>query len=284
VGSGEVCAGRLSSRMPRPGAVIVITNADDPRIHEYTNLKDVNLRKLMEPAQGLFIAESARVIEQALSLGYVARSLLLAEPRAQDFADVIALAGPAPVYVAPYDVLKDVTGFHVHRGALAALQRPEQPSVSNILDGARRIVILESIVDHTNVGAIFRTVAALGWDGILITPDCADPLYRRSVRVSMGATLHLPWNRLSSWPQDLDRVRAAGFNIIGLTPDSAAVPMDVFARGVPDRVAMVLGTEGEGLTTKLAREVDHLVRIPMAEGRDSLNVGAAAAIACWEMR
>jgi len=264
--------------------VIVITNADDPRIHEYTNLKDVNLRKLMEPAQGLFIAESARVIEQALSLGYVARSLLLAEPRAQDFADVIALAGPAPVYVAPYDVLKDVTGFHVHRGALAALQRPEQPSVSTILDGARRIVILESIVDHTNVGAIFRTVAALGWDGILITPDCADPLYRRSVRVSMGATLHLPWNRLSSWPQDLDRVRAAGFNIIGLTPDSAAVPMDVFARGVPDRVAMVLGTEGEGLTTKLAQEVDHLVRIPMAEGRDSLNVGAAAAIACWEMR
>lgn len=270
--------------MSNAGTVIVITDPSDPRINDYTNLKDVSLRKRIEPQQGLFIAESARVIQQALSLGYVPRSLLLAQDRVTDLAEVIEQAGSASIYVASYDVLKDVTGFHVHRGALASMERPKPLDLLGILTTARRIVILESIVDHTNVGAIFRTAAALGWDAVLISPECADPLYRRSVRVSMGAVLHLPWKRLLHWPQDLATVRDHGFTIVSLTPDTGAVELDLFTQALPDRIALLLGTEGDGLSRTALGNSDVQVRIPMANAVDSLNVGAAAAVACWELR
>ena len=265
--------------------MIEIASASDERIQDYRSLKDVTLRRALEPASGLYIAESAGVIHQALSVGHQPRSLLLARDRMGEFTHVIEqLDESVPVYIADYSVLQGITGFHVHRGALASMHRPEVSAVEGIIANARRIAILESLVDHTNVGAVFRSIAALGWDAVIMNEQCADPLYRRSVRVSMGAVFHVPWAKVSNWPQGVAELKSTGFSIHALTPSPSAINIADVAVVPEQRVALLIGTEGQGLSNDALAIADTHVRIPMAAGIDSLNVGAAAAIALWQMR
>ena len=272
-----------------------ITSADDDRVADYARLTDVALRAKHEPAKGLYIAESSTVIRRALAAGHRPRSFLMAERWLPDLADLLAGAGAGPdgdvpVYVGDGEVLEAITGFHLHRGALAAMHRPPLLPVHELLAGAhdgagaRRVAVLEDIVDHTNVGAIFRGAAGLGVDAVLISPRCADPLYRRSVRVSMGTVFQVPWTRLESWPGGLDDLRDDGFTVaaLALTPD--AVTLDDLVMDLPERLALVLGTEGDGLSRGAVAAADVAVRIPMAGGVDSLNVAAASAVAFWATR
>ena len=272
-----------------------ITSADDDRVADYTRLTDVALRAKHEPAKGLYIAESSTVIRRALAAGHRPRSFLMAERWLPDLADLLADAGAGPdgdvpVYVGDAEVLEAITGFHLHRGALAAMHRPALLPVHELLArarggaGARRVAVLEDIVDHTNVGAIFRGAAGLGVDAVLISPRCADPLYRRSVRVSMGTVFQVPWTRLDTWPGGLDDLRDGGFTVaaLALTPD--AVTLDDLVADLPERLALVLGTEGDGLSRGAVTAADLAVRIPMAGGVDSLNVAAASAVAFWATR
>jgi tRNA G18 (ribose-2'-O)-methylase SpoU len=187
------------------------------------------------------------------------------------------------VYVAARPVLARLTGYDVHRGALAAMDRQPLPAVAEVLATARRLVVLENVNDHTNIGAIFRSAAGLGMDAVLVTPRCADPLYRRSVKVSMGAVFSVPWTRLGSWPEDISLLREAGLTVLALTPDASAVPISDLPPEVRRRAALVLGAEGPGLEPRTLAEVGTRVRIPMSAGVDSLNVGAAAAVAFYAL-
>jgi tRNA G18 (ribose-2'-O)-methylase SpoU len=189
-----------------------------------------------------------------------------------------------PIYLGTAEVLESVTGFAMHRGALASMVRPELPRVPELLADARRVVVIEDVVDHTNVGAIFRTAAGLGADAVLVTPRCADPLYRRSVRVSMGTVLQVPWTRLPDWPEGADLLHDAAFTIAALALEEDAVSLEDFAARPPDRVALLLGTEGDGLSRRALRAADVTVTIPMLAGVDSLNVAAASAVALWALR
>jgi tRNA G18 (ribose-2'-O)-methylase SpoU len=278
-------------------AIIPVDDADDPRLADYTRLTDVSLRTSLEAAHGLFIAEGTKVIGRAVQAGYPVRSMLLAHSRARDAAVLDAAVpsggGPGvPVYVVPDGVAERLTGYRVHRGALASLGRVELPSVEVVLARARRVVVLEDLVDHGNVGAIFRCAAALGIDAVLLSPRCADPLYRRSVKVSMGAVFAIPYARMADWYDGLAGIRDAGLAVLALTPDERATPIAVALGRAgpgegrpPGRVALLLGTEGDGLSSRWLHEADDAVRIPMspaarAAGVDSLNVVAAAAIAC----
>lgn len=259
-----------------------VPDAGDPRLADYVRLTDVELRKSLEAEHGLFVAEGEKVIRRAVAAGYPVRSLLVTEQKAAGCADLARTCG-APAYVVPGDVAEQLTGYHVHRGALAAMGRRPLPAVADVLAGARTVVILEDIVDHTNVGAIFRCAAALGIGAVLLAPRCADPLYRRSVKVSMGAVFAIPYARMTDWYRGLAAVREAGFRLLALTPDSSAVPIGKVPPG--ERAALMLGTEGDGLSSRWLREADEAVCIPMdpaatAAGVDSLNVVAAAAIAC----
>jgi tRNA G18 (ribose-2'-O)-methylase SpoU len=266
---------------------IEVGSADDPRLTDYTRLTDAGLRTHLEAEHGLFIAEGTKVITRAVAAGYPVRSMLLAKSR---LADLPALeVADAPVYVVSDEAAERLTGYHVHRGALAALDRRPLPEVGALLAHARRIVVLEDLVDHGNVGAIFRCAAALGVDAVVLSPRCADPLYRRSVKVSMGAVFAIPYARMPTWYDGLTDLRAAGFRLLALTPDDRATSITSALRGpsmpVGGRVALLLGTEGDGLTERWLHEADMPVRIPMdpaarAAGVDSLNVVAAAAIAC----
>ncbi|MEU0662772.1 MULTISPECIES: TrmH family RNA methyltransferase [Streptomyces] len=260
--------------------LLTIDDPDDPRLHDYTGLTDVELRRRREPAEGLFIAEGEKVIRRALQAGYAMRSMLLSAKWVDTMRDVIDEV-PAPVYTVAPDLAERVTGYHVHRGALASMQRKPLPAADELLTGARRVVVMEGVNDHTNIGAIFRSAAALGMDAVLLSPDCADPLYRRSVKVSMGAVFSVPYARLDTWPRGLDAVRDAGFRLLALTPHEKATGIDEAAPHRLERVALMLGAEGDGLTTKALRAADEWVRIPMAHGVDSLNVGAAAAVAFY---
>ena len=269
--------------------MIRIADPGDERLADYTRLTDVALRSKHEPAKGLYIAESSEVIRRAVEAGHRARSMLMAEKWLPSMADVIAAIGSGegdelPVYVADPDVLRSITGFHLHRGALAAMHRPAPVPVRDVIAGARRVVVLEDIVDHTNVGAIFRSVAALGADAVLVTPRCADPLYRRSVRVSMGTVFQVPWTRLESWPGDLDVLRSEGFVVAALALAADAVSLDDFIVDPPEKVALLLGAEGDGLTRSAVQSADVVVRVPMSGGVDSLNVAAASAVALWALR
>lgn len=272
---------------PAPGAVQVLQVDDlhDPRLGDYVGLTDVALRTRTEPGLGLYLAESEKVVRRALAAGHRPRSLLLStrwlEPLAGLVADVQALGGT--VYTGEPAVLEQLTGFHVHRGAIASMHRPALPTVAEVLAGARTVLVLEDVVDHTNVGAAFRSAAALGADAVLVTPRCADPLYRRAVRVSMGTVFQVPWTRVPVWPGGLDDLRAAGFTVAALALTPAAVPMDEFVRATPGRVALVLGTEGDGLAPGTVAAADVAVRIPMHGGVDSLNVAAAAAVAVYAL-
>ncbi|MFF0435831.1 TrmH family RNA methyltransferase [Streptomyces sp. NPDC004327] len=260
--------------------LITIDDPDDPRLRDYTGLTDVELRRRREPAEGLFIAEGEKVIRRAKDAGYEMRSMLLSAKWVDVMRDVIDEL-PAPVYAVSPDLAERVTGYHVHRGALASMQRKPLPTAPELLAGARRVVVMEAVNDHTNIGAIFRSAAALGMDAVLLSPDCADPLYRRSVKVSMGAVFSVPYARLDTWPRGLEAVREAGFKLLALTPADRAMSIDDAAPHKLDRVALMLGAEGEGLSTQALRAADEWVRIPMAHGVDSLNVGAAAAVAFY---
>ncbi|CAM5574398.1 rRNA methyltransferase [Streptomyces spiroverticillatus] len=260
--------------------LLTIDDPDDPRLRDYTGLTDVELRRRREPAEGLFIAEGEKVIRRARQAGYEMRSMLLSAKWVDVMRDVIDEV-PAPVYAVSPDLAEQVTGYHVHRGALASMQRKPLPAPADLLSTARRVVIMESVNDHTNIGAIFRSAAALGMDAVLLSPDCADPLYRRSVKVSMGAVFSVPYARLESWPADLETVREAGFTLLALTPADKARSLDEVAPHTMDRVALMLGAEGDGLSRRALVAADEWVRIPMAHGVDSLNVGAAAAVSFY---
>lgn len=263
---------------------IDIADPDDPRLADYVALRDASLRRSLESKRGLFIAEGEKVIRRALAAGYAPRSFMLAQRWLPGLADVLAPHAGVPTYVVSEALAERVTGFHVHRGALASLHRRPPTPMAELL-GVRRLVVAEDIVDHTNVGALLRNAAGLGWDGVLLAPRAADPLYRRAIKVSMGTVFSLPWARADDWAQALPRLREAGFTLLalGLTPD--AVPLDqVVARGVPEKLAIVVGTEGEGLSRCWIGQADAVVSIPMQHGVDSLNVAAATAVACWALR
>ena len=265
--------------------VIRITDPDDDRLADYRRLTDVVLRSRHEPEQGLYIAESSKVIRRAVAAGHRPRSFLMGERWLADLEDVLTAVGAdVPVYVGEPSAIEALTGFHVHRGALAAMHRPPLAPVAEVIAGARRVAILEDIVDHTNVGAVFRSAAALGVDAVLVTPRCADPLYRRSVRVSMGTVFQVPWTRIEEWPAGLAELRAVGFTVAALALADDAVSLDEFAADLPERLALVLGTEGDGLSAHAVAAADVVVRIPMAGGVDSLNVAAASAVAFWATR
>lgn len=252
---------------------VTITDPSDPRVRDFTALTDVAARSVREPAEGLFIAEGAKVILRALRAGYRPRTVLTERKWLPDLADELEASG-AVVLLATPDVLRSVTGYRVHRGALASFARPTLPRVVDLVVGARFVVVLVDLVDHTNVGAVFRNAAALGADAVLVTPGCADPLYRRSVKVSMGAVLAVPWTRTG--PDPLESL--GGFTTIALTPAPDATALTALTGGSGPR-AVLLGTEGQGLPAELTARADLRVRIPMAAGVDSLNVAAASAIA-----
>lgn len=271
------------SNAPAAGRLTVVDDPADPRLADYTALTDVALRRRLEPAEGLFMAEGEKVIRRALDAGHPMRSMLLTPRWVEAMGDLIARTG-APVLVVSPELAERVTGYHVHRGALAAMGRLPLPTAAGLLAEARRVVVLEAVNDHTNVGAIFRGAAALGMDAVLLSPDCADPLYRRAVKVSMGAVFALPYARLPGWPGGLGEVTGAGFRLLALTPDPAAVDLaDAVAEAGDARLALMLGAEGDGLTRRAMAAADRRVRIPMAHGVDSLNVAAAAAVACYAL-
>lgn len=268
--------------MPEPADAgrIDIAAPDDPRIADFVGLTDGARRMRHEPAAGYFIAEGEKVIARAAAAGYPVRSLLLSPQRLADLSPAVAALN-CPVHVASYEVLQAITGFHVHRGALASFGRLPLRSAAEVLAGASRVVVLEAVTNHTNLGAVFRSAAALGMEAVLLSPTSCDPLYRRCVRVSMGQVFAVPYAFLDRWPQGIDDLRAAGFQVLALTPDRAATDLGELVVEPQDRIALVLGAEGPGLTDDVLAASDLRVRIPMAAGVDSLNVGAAAAVACW---
>ena len=258
-----------------------VSDPGDPRVADYTSLTDVALRRRREPAEGLFLAEGEKVVRRALAAGYALRSVLCEDRWVGPLAD--ALPASAVVYAAPPEVLEAVTGYRVHRGALASFARRRLPAAGDLLRRSRRVVVLEDVNDHTNVGAVFRSAAALGMDAVLLTPRCADPLYRRAVKVSMGAVFAVPYARLPWWPQGFTLLREAGLRTVALTPDPTAVALPDLTGSVEARVAVLLGAEGTGLSGPALDGADVRARIPMSAGIDSLNVGAAAAVAFYAL-
>lgn len=265
--------------MGRVADLIPVDDPADPRLADYRDLRDVALRRRLETEHGLFLAEGEKVVRRAVEAGYPARSFLMAPRWLEGLGDVLDRSG-APCYVVSEHLAEQVTGFHVHRGALASLERLPLPSVDQVLAGARTLLVLEDVVDHTNVGAIIRCGAALGVDAVLLSPRCADPLYRRAVKVAMGAVFSVPWTRLPDWHDALPALSARGFATVALTLAENAVPLDEALSGL-DRVALVLGTEGHGLSQRWQSSADRRAVIPMREGVDSLNVAAACAVACY---
>ena len=266
--------------------IIHIDNLDAPELLAYAHLTEAQLRHRLEPTMGVFIAESPKVIYRALEAGIRPKSLLMEEkPLTGQGAPLLAACGDIPVYTAPREVLSALTGYTLTRGILCCMSRPALPEAENLLATARRVAVLEGIVDSTNVGAIFRSAAALGMDAVLLSPTCCDPLTRRVVRVSMGTVFQVPWTYLDGWPEaGLDLLKSAGFATaaMALTDDSCAV--DDPRLKAMDKLAIVLGTEGDGLSHETIARCDDTVKIPMSHGVDSLNVAAASAVAFWEMR
>jgi tRNA G18 (ribose-2'-O)-methylase SpoU len=259
-----------------------VDDLDDPRLGDYVRLRDVQLRTRLESERGIYLAEGEKVVRRAVEAGHRPRSFLMAPRWLDGLADVLNRSD-APCFVLDEAQIEALTGFHVHRGALAALERPDPMSAADALAGARRVVVVEDLVDHTNIGAVFRNVAALGFDAVLLSPRCADPLYRRSIKVAMGAVFQLPYARLDDWYAAPGLLRAAGFTTYAMTLVSDAVPLADVATDV-DRLAVVVGGEGHGLSDHWQREADVRVTIPMAAGVDSLNVAASVAVACWQLR
>ena len=270
--------------------IIEITDFASPELDVFARLTEGQLRSRREPSKGVFIAESAKVIGHALDAGYQPLSLLMERRQIDGPArDIIARCGDVPVYTADRDLLAGLTGYQLTRGVLCAMRRPKLPGVEELCANARRVVVLEGIVDSTNIGAIFRSAAALSMDAVLVTPSCSDPLYRRAVRVSMGTVFQIPWTRIgedaSEWPQPgLKRLRAMGFKTAAMALSDTAVSIeDPRLRG-EEKLAIVLGTEGDGLAKSTIAHCDYTVCIPMSHGVDSLNVAAASAVAFWQLR
>lgn len=254
--------------------------ATGPALADYRALTDVELRRRSEPAHGIFIAEGEMVIRRALRAGYPMRSALMTQRWVSSVADLVADID-VPLYVGSEELLESVTGFHVHRGALAAMGRLPLKSVADVLPQSSRLVVLEGVNSHTNLGAIFRSAAGLGMDAVLLSPTCADPLYRRSVRVSMGEVFSIPYARIESWPSGVTELREAGFRVLALTPDPRAKSIDDIEVRDDEKLALLLGAEGPGLSKNALEAATREVRIPMGNGVDSLNVAAAAAVACY---
>lgn len=281
--AGTVEAGRDFGAV---GGVRRVEGAGDPAVADFVGLTDVALRSRQEPERGLYLAESEKVIRRALDAGHRPRALLLSDRWLGPLSSLVdrVVGAGGHVLVGDGGLLESITGFHVHRGAIASMHRPVLPPVEQVLAGAGRVLVLEDVVDHTNVGAVFRSAAGIGAQAVLVTPRCADPLYRRAVRVSMGTVFQVPWTRIAPWPGALARLRDRGFAVAALGLSPQAVDLDRFVQDLPDRLALVLGTEGDGLSARALNEADRVVRIPMAGGVDSLNVAAAAAVALWAVR
>ena len=256
-----------------------VTDPDDPRLADYRDLRDVQLRTHLEAEHGLFLAEGEKVVRRAAEAGFTPRSFLMAPRWLDGLADVLDRS-EAPCYVVTEALAEQVTGFHVHRGALASLERRPRPELDEVLDGARQVLVLEDVVDHTNVGAIFRCGAGFGFDAVLLAPRCADPLYRRSIKVGMGAVFTTPWTRLPDWYDALPELSARGFTTVALTLADDADPIEQAVAGL-GRVALVLGSEGHGLSARWQHAADRRAVVEMHPGIDSLNVAAAAAVACY---
>ncbi len=265
--------------------LIEVDDPHDERLADYVALRDVELRTSLEAEHGFFVAEGEKVVRRAVAAGYSVRSFLMARRWLAGLRDELERAAEAPCYVVDEAVAQQVTGFHVHRGALAAIHRPPPRGVEEVIAGAGRIVVLEDIVDSTNVGAIFRSAAALGVDAVLLSPRCADPLYRRSIKVAMGAVFEVPWTRLPTWYDALPALADTGFTTVALTPAPDAVPLDeLVGRLAGAKLCLVVGSEGAGLSGRWLASADLRAAIPMANGVDSLNVAAAAAIAFYATR
>ncbi|WP_111719956.1 RNA methyltransferase [Homoserinimonas sp. OAct 916] len=263
--------------------VITVTDRDQPEISDYSRLTDVALRRVSEPEGGLYIAESPKVIGRALAAGHRPRSVLVLERWLPRMAELFRDYPEITVFTGEPELLESLTGFNLHRGALAAMHRPPLAPVAELVRDASTIVVLEDVVDHTNVGAIFRSVAGLGADAVLISPRCADPLYRRSVRVSMGTVFQVPWTRMEEWDEALPALKQAGFHLAALALSDDAVSLADFAANRPEKVALVMGTEGDGLSSRALAAADTEVMIPMLHGVNSLNVAAASAVALWAL-
>ncbi len=273
--------------------LIHVNSLDDPRLDAYARLTEAQLRSKLEPEKALFIAESGKVIERAFQGGMEPLSLLMEKKWLEGMAPLIARMEAAfpqlPVFTAPHEELEKLTGFELTRGALGAFRRPALRDVREVLENARLVAVLEDITNHTNVGAIFRSAAALGVDAVLVTPACYDPLYRRAVRVSMGTVFQVPWTRIGTDAHDwaaegLPLLKELGFTTAAMALSDDSVPLDDPGLNVAEKIALVLGTEGDGLAPSTIARCDYTVRIPMAHGVDSLNVAAASAVAFWQLR
>lgn len=263
--------------------MIEISELGDPRLADYSHLTDVALKKARGTEHGLYLAESALVLQRALAAGHEPRSVLALGGSVDDAQAALGDRSDIPLFVGPGELLAELTGYILHRGVIASMNRPPLPDPAVLLAGARRVVVLENVADPTNVGAIFRSVGAIGADAVLVTPRCSDPFYRRAIRVSMGTVLQVPWTRVRDWGQTRLLLTTSGFHVaaLALTPD--AVSLRDFAPTAPEKLAIVLGAEGDGLTPEAVAAADTVVRIPMAHGIDSLNVAAASAVALWAL-
>ena len=267
-------------------AVIDITDPDDPRVDDFRDLNSVDRRPDLPTGKGLVIAEGVLVVRRMLASRFAPHAMLGTDRRLAELADDLSVASPCldmTCYRATAEVMADVVGFHLNRGVLAAARRPVELSVSEVLEGARTIAVLEGVNDHENLGSIFRNAAGLGVDGVVFGAGCADPLYRRSVRVSMGHALLVPFARAARWPADLELLREEDFRLLAMTPNRRAVSLAEAMTGLAgDKVAVLVGAEGPGLTETVMRVSDARVRVPMSRGTDSLNVATAAALAFYE--
>ena len=266
--------------------VIEITDFSAPELDVYARLTEAQLLNRFEPAKGMFIAESPKVIHRALDGGYEPVSLLMERKDITCAArEVIARCPEVPVYTADEELLCNLTGYHLTRGVLCAMRRPGLPAVEDICAGAARIVVLENVQNPTNVGAIFRSAAALGMDAVLLTPGCSDPLYRRSARVSMGTVFQIPWTFTGDWPgEGMEQLNRLGFQTAAMALSDDSVSIDDRRLMAEEKLAVILGSEGDGLTETTVARCDYTVKIPMYHGVDSLNVAAASAVAFWQLR
>ena len=272
-----------------PAQLRRITELSDPALEDYLRMTDVRLRSRVEVERGLFMAESYEVISRAIDAGMAPRSFLMSEKWLERFTPLFSRFPEVPVFVGAEPLLEQLTGFHLHRGALASMQRPVLPPAAELLRAARtsgrsRIAILEDLVDHTNVGACFRSAAAMGLDAVLVTPRCADPLYRRSIRVSMGTVFQVPWTRIENWPTGMQDLQDAGYVVAGMTLGEGAIALDELVAEDHQHLALLFGTEGHGIPPATDRRLDRRVTIPMRGGVDSLNVAASSAVAFYATR
>ena len=264
--------------------IIEITNFDAPELDVYARLSEVQLLNRHEPEKGMFIAESPKVIERALDAGCMPVSFLAERKHIYAEAkELLQRCGDIPVYAAEFDVLTQLTGFGLTRGMLCAMYRPPLPDAKTVCRGARRVAVLENVVNPTNVGAIFRSAAALRMDAVLLTQGCSNPLYRRSIRVSMGTVFQVPWAFFGSGCAWTEELRRLGFRTAAMALRDDSLPIDDPALSAEPKLAVVLGTEGDGLADSTIADCDYTVRIPMSHGVDSLNVAAASAVAFWEL-